>query len=812
MFDFFIRLVENSVVMSLAIIILLLITFFTRGRAGAKARFAAWVIVAVGLLLPVRPALWTVQVPEAVTAPQAIFTMPQVEIEYEGVSSEIFAWYTVESTTSGISTVSTVESTGSQSTITQATPQSVNLRHIAVVVWLTGVSVFLLFYAVRHFMYMKRIHRFANAATGAHETLKAVCSEVGLRRMPRLLVCPLTPTPVTAGLIRPVIILPNEDEDGLYLSLLHEVIHLKRRDIFIRAFTLFAAAIHWFNPLVYILLRRVNTEAELATDAAVLRHAGDDARMDYAGTILSAARRTQTKLAFAAALSGEGKNLKRRLSEIIEKKHTRRGLALLCAALMIGGVILAATMAVEREAPMDEDGNFIEYIGISETEEDAEPPYIAAPIEIEESGGRLVIYLPDGNNFGYSRLISAINIFRTQNPDVEVILERIGSGASYSADYEAYIQRVSAEMMAGGGPDIVLAHLFDDIHGIMNAGMLRNLSDFYHRDPHFTARDEVHPAIMDAGLFRGRRYVIPISFNMPLHLGQHDRLIEAGIDPDAELDIITFLQTLEAASAHMEENPLFHYPAALRWWFSSPTGNLGVPIIDHERGVILPYPETLRSFIEMYEPLRRREMDRAEEMGAVRMRANSETMLYRGNMLYISHGHMSVQILFDMSFMKMLEREWSITSLRDNHGQLYAVVTQSLAVNANSPNYENAWRFIRFMLESGRQSARIGGAEAWGLGGGMPVNTVALMRQVMDTMRTPEDIGTAEGVVRGAGLDDEDRMQLVELLEGINYAILPNRLIDDMYREIFYLYLEGAISLDDAMETLEQRLRLYLTE
>lgn len=46
----------------------------------------------------------------------------------------------------------------------------------------------------------------------------------------------------------------------------HELIHLKRKDLWVKAFTLGASALHWFNPLVHILQKDIHTWSELSCD------------------------------------------------------------------------------------------------------------------------------------------------------------------------------------------------------------------------------------------------------------------------------------------------------------------------------------------------------------------------------------------------------------------------------------------------------------------------------------------------------------------------------------------------------------------
>ena len=72
------------------------------------------------------------------------------------------------------------------------------------------------------------------------------------------------------GLLRPRLLLPHEGYDlqDLRYILRHELCHLKRRDMLLKLVLLAANAMHWFNPVVYLMLRQADEDIELACDSA----------------------------------------------------------------------------------------------------------------------------------------------------------------------------------------------------------------------------------------------------------------------------------------------------------------------------------------------------------------------------------------------------------------------------------------------------------------------------------------------------------------------------------------------------------------
>lgn len=79
-------------------------------------------------------------------------------------------------------------------------------------------------------------------------------------------------SPLTFGLLHPVILMPKEtdwdDEASLQFVLEHEFVHIRRLDTAAKLLLITAVCVHWFNPAVWAMYALANRDIELSCDEA----------------------------------------------------------------------------------------------------------------------------------------------------------------------------------------------------------------------------------------------------------------------------------------------------------------------------------------------------------------------------------------------------------------------------------------------------------------------------------------------------------------------------------------------------------------
>lgn len=167
-------------------------------------------------------------------------------------------------------------------------------------------------------------------------------------------------TPALFGHWRPRLLVPEAmlqrlDERELRLIFLHELTHLRRRDILVNWLIIFARSLHWFNPLVWLALKRLRADQELACDAAVMALLVADERKLYGNTLIKLlAEFSASPLCPGLVPFVTNKQLiKRRIAMIAKFKPGGR-IALLGSLALIAALgCFTFTRAAEKPAPVN---------------------------------------------------------------------------------------------------------------------------------------------------------------------------------------------------------------------------------------------------------------------------------------------------------------------------------------------------------------------------------------------------------------------------------------------------------------------------
>ena len=386
----------TAAVSALVLFVLLIRKPFAR-RYGAKAAYLLWALPLARFVTPPLPGNWSLAGLLGFARPAPESTTSSATVEAAPAESVWIDTTTVvaPAETSGETGAAPVEMTVSATPVETgvfAAPQPVveastgtSLLEATLVqapliltcVWLTGVVLWLgrSVYQQRQFMSLIEADSEPAESATVAETHR-IAKQLGIKRVPDVRASLLCSGPLVTGLKNPVILLPmwfEEDYDAAERrdALVHELMHLKRRDLWAFQAARIVAATQWFNPLVYAGLRAFRTDQEAACDADVIARAKLSPAA-YGRTLVKAARLARpSDRRIAAASLTLAHPIKERLIMMTHPTPTLRSRLMggtLAVALGAGAVFATASctssVAQELDGAPQEDSSSVHSITI----------------------------------------------------------------------------------------------------------------------------------------------------------------------------------------------------------------------------------------------------------------------------------------------------------------------------------------------------------------------------------------------------------------------------------------------------------------
>ncbi len=324
----FYTVLEISVSVSVVVLVVLLLTPVLKKRFTAKWRYWVWLLLAVRLLIPLN------------------FHMPQPAVQIPVPQKAVMIQNAAPQTAQNVVTPAPTNQASQPDTA-----QPVTASELLVAAWVAGAAVFLLSRFTGYFAFLHMVRRWSHPVREleAREVLQSQKEEMGIRHGLVFLRCKRISSPMMVGFFRPMLLLPETDypEEELRLILKHELIHWKRHDVWYKLLLCLANAIHWFNPVIWLMVRRAEENTELVCDSEVVKGFGTDYRRRYGETILSSVRKSKIRGAtFSTYFYGGAKTLKQRFSNILDIGKKHRGIAAFCA-ILIGAASVGSLVACD---------------------------------------------------------------------------------------------------------------------------------------------------------------------------------------------------------------------------------------------------------------------------------------------------------------------------------------------------------------------------------------------------------------------------------------------------------------------------------
>lgn len=201
--------------------------------------------------------------------------------------------------------------------------KTMDIKKIVLIIWFVGFILMLFRYLFGYFKFKDKLIQ--SSPVDRIENLNIVLSSY-------------TNSPILIGFFKPTIVIPSFkiNKKDYKLALLHELMHHKQKDAWIKLFTVFINSIHWFNPITYFYMNTISEACEYSCDEKVIKNIRSEERNYYGHMILNFISLSSSDL--SNNFSKNKHQLYRRIELIMKTSRTNR------KTKKIFGVLLTSTL------------------------------------------------------------------------------------------------------------------------------------------------------------------------------------------------------------------------------------------------------------------------------------------------------------------------------------------------------------------------------------------------------------------------------------------------------------------------------------
>lgn len=374
----FATVLTHSLISIIIVLVILLFRKALRARINPIVMYAIWFLLLIKLLVPFAPASgWSLfnYLPQTISATinSDHNTMNNERInQTEAGHSQVEtpsansnpAGSSLDNNTTDTTITTSTETSGANSNSNPTTPVGKKLSGISgltlfSIVWLSGLILLIIYYVLssHHFRQAMKSSRSLGSPELTH-ILDQCKQQLGVKRSIGVYETSHLRSPCLYGLFKPNIYIPEDivaiaNTKQLTYIMLHELMHAKRKDLWVNQLWTIALGIHWFNPVVWYAVYKMRADQEIACDSGVLSKLEEEEVIHYGSTLLMMFRfftsNAKPKV-YLSSFFNRKPEIKRRVTMIANfKKGGYKLTTLVIVAMIVLGASLL-TSASDKES------------------------------------------------------------------------------------------------------------------------------------------------------------------------------------------------------------------------------------------------------------------------------------------------------------------------------------------------------------------------------------------------------------------------------------------------------------------------------
>ena len=371
--NIFLSILGISVSIGLIVIGLIFLTPFLNKRYAAKWKYLIWIFLALRLLIPFSGA----------NGQEVMDRMSLLKVGTNSESEENDANNPIDTAMPyrGIVVEIPAQMTTPIKASSENSTADITMLDIMTLVWIIGSLIFIFVHLISYSHYKRQVLKNGKMIKETRilsQIFRLKC-ELHINRTVCVMEYDEAESPMIIGFIKPVLVLPKEqyNSEDLFFILKHELVHFKRGDVYLKLLFVTANAVHWFNPIIWIMQKEAVIDMELSCDERVTQGTSFELRKAYTETLLSMLhKQCVRKTVLSTQFYGGKKIMKKRFKNILIRNRKKNGISILICAVVLSitlGMLVGCSVTkentekenIENEDTANEDmGNVSEPSGL----------------------------------------------------------------------------------------------------------------------------------------------------------------------------------------------------------------------------------------------------------------------------------------------------------------------------------------------------------------------------------------------------------------------------------------------------------------
>ena len=226
--------------------------------------------------------------------------------------------------------------------------------------WISVAVILLIRYFYKRVKVRRILEQYVIKDTDTKEYYESFLNDTKIRSI-KIAVIPGEKQAAIFDDIRPIMILPDAvlEEKTVAHMIRHEMKHYANYDLWLKFFVDLLVVIHWWNPVVYVMRKELSLAFELSNDYMVTRDMPELEKLEYAQTLVQAAKLMSNQQAYDLNLTG-GECLETRIQMLLKEKKTEgmRSRLLAAANLLFVFLIMIISLVFVPEVFYEESVHY----------------------------------------------------------------------------------------------------------------------------------------------------------------------------------------------------------------------------------------------------------------------------------------------------------------------------------------------------------------------------------------------------------------------------------------------------------------------